>query len=389
MVTTGAVSKVLTVLPIGVTVAMGSVCILDTALTIGGTATVGKTCVRVPASTGCMTAGTVFLIDELSSPVCTKACDRTVEGAAIPTAVCWGCKTWPRVVTEPTCWAGREERKAGVPATTGAATEVRVVGTVGLGKTGKDDRGADTLDKGGATTGEMMDEQSPRVGVPAANLIVASAEPRAGALVTTGETKAGTLPNLGGDDNRVGVPTEGDAKLPACTAGNLGKADTVFVLIGNKVEPRPGVPVSWPGVALGVVASNDGPTAGVHAAKGQVTAGTPGSIAVDWDKTGARGATVAWLAPWGGTDAPVLVALAVGTCCGAGLEMIRTWLPGPKPWAGTTKRALLRRICVPAARGVEVLMTILCWIVPVAEVVNWVLVVVAEEMGVWILLTAS
>lgn len=96
-----------------------------------------------------------------------------------------------------------------------------------------------------------------------------------------------------------------------------------------------------------------------------------------------------WLAPWGGTDAPVLVALEAGTCCGAGLEMIRTWLPGPKPWGGTTKRALLRRICVPAARGVEVLMTILCWIVPVAEVVNWVFVVVAEEMGVWVLFRAS
>lgn len=87
-VTTGAVSKALTVLPIGVTVAMGSVCILDTALTIGGTATVGNTCVRVPASTGCMTAGTIFLIDVLSIPVCTKVCDRAVEGAAIPTAVC-------------------------------------------------------------------------------------------------------------------------------------------------------------------------------------------------------------------------------------------------------------------------------------------------------------
>lgn len=79
-VTTGAVSKVLTVLPIGVTVAMGSVCILATALIIGGTATVGSTCVLVPGSTGC---GTVFLKDVVS-----KICDRAVEGAATPTAVC-------------------------------------------------------------------------------------------------------------------------------------------------------------------------------------------------------------------------------------------------------------------------------------------------------------
>lgn len=66
--------------------------------------------------------------------------------------------------------------------------------------------------------------------------------------------------------------------------------------------------------------------------------------------------------------------------------MIRTWLPGPKPCGGTTKRALLRTICVPAARGVEVLMTILCWIVPAAEVLIGILVVVAEEMGVLVLL---
>jgi len=60
-VTTGAVSKGFKVLPMGETVATGSVCILDTALTIEGTATVGNTCV-----TGCMTAGIIFLTDILS-----------------------------------------------------------------------------------------------------------------------------------------------------------------------------------------------------------------------------------------------------------------------------------------------------------------------------------
>lgn len=232
-----------------------------------------------------MTAGTVFL----TSPVCTKACDGAVEGAESLIAVCWGGTPGLGVVTE----------KAGVPATIGTAAEERDVGTGmgkatadGLGNTGKDDKGADNLDKGGATAGEMVDEHSARVCVPAANLIVVSAEPRAGALVTTGETRAGTLPNLGGDETRVGVPTGGDAKLPACAAGNLGRADTTFVLLGNHVEPRPGVPVSRTGVTFGVVASNDGPTAGVHATKGELTAGTPGSLAVDWGKTGARGATV-------------------------------------------------------------------------------------------------
>lgn len=244
-VTKGAVSKVLTMLPIGVTVAMGSVCILDTAPTIGGTATVGNTCVLVPGSTGCMTAGTVFLIDVLSSPVCTKPCDRAVEGAAIPTVACWGGMTGPGVVTETVCCAGEEECKAGVCATTEAAAAERVVGTDGLGTTGKDDGGADNLDKGCVTAGEMVVEHSARVGVPADNLIVASAEPTAGALVATGETKAGTLPNLGGDETRVGVPTVGEAKLPACAASNLGKADTTFVLLDNTVEPMPDAPVSW------------------------------------------------------------------------------------------------------------------------------------------------
>lgn len=50
------------------------------------------------------------------------------------------------------------------------------------------------------------------MGVSAANLIAASADPKAGALVTTGESSAGTLSNLGGDETRVGVPTVGDAK---------------------------------------------------------------------------------------------------------------------------------------------------------------------------------
>lgn len=66
---------------------------------------------------------------------------------------------------------------------------------------------------------------------------------------------------------------------------------------------------------------------------------------------------------------------------------MRTWLPGPKPWGGTKKRALLRRICVPAARGVEVLITIFCWIVAVAEVVIGRL--FEEEIVAWFCLKAG
>lgn len=117
-----------------------------------------------------------------------------------------------------------------------------------------------------------------------------------------------------------------------------------------------------------VVASNGGLTAGVHATKGEVAAGTPDGLSGGWDKT--CGATMAWFATWGGADALVPAALAGGTCGGAGPEMIRTWLPGPKPWEGTTKRVLFRMICVPAASGAEVLMTILCWIVPAADVMD-------------------
>lgn len=154
----------------------------------------------------------------------------------------------------------------------------------GLDKTGNDDRGANNLDKGDATAGEMV-EHSAGIGVPAANLKVVSAELRAGALVTTGETRAGTLPNLGGDDIREGVPPGGEAKLQTCAAGSLGRADTTFVLLGNHVEPGHGG-------TFEVFASTDGPTAGVHATKGELAAGTPGSLAGHWGKLGARGATV-------------------------------------------------------------------------------------------------
>lgn len=69
--------------------------------------------------------------------------------------------------------------------------------------------------------------------------------------------------------------------------------------------------------------------------------------------------------------------------------MMRTWLPGPKPCGGTTKRALLSIICVPPMSGVEVLMIIFCWTVPVAEVDNGVFAGPAAGMVFWILLRAS
>lgn len=72
VVTTGAVSNVLTTLPIGVTVAIGSACILDPAPTVGGAATVGNTVALVSAKAVCVTASKVFLSDACSCPVCAK-----------------------------------------------------------------------------------------------------------------------------------------------------------------------------------------------------------------------------------------------------------------------------------------------------------------------------
>lgn len=69
--TTGAISKRLTVLPTGETVATGSACILDAALRVGGTDTVGSTCVLVPESTGCTICS---LSKVFPGPVCTIPC---------------------------------------------------------------------------------------------------------------------------------------------------------------------------------------------------------------------------------------------------------------------------------------------------------------------------
>lgn len=69
--------------------------------------------------------------------------------------------------------------------------------------------------------------------------------------------------------------------------------------------------------------------------------------------------------------------------------MMRTWLPGPKPWGGTTNRALLSIICVPPTSGVEVLMIIFCWTVPAAEVDHGLLAGPAAGIVCCILLRAS
>lgn len=327
-----------------------------------------------------------------------------MEGAAIPSVV-WGL-TGVGLATDITCCAGRGECKPGVPVITaesGTATDDRDA-TAGLTELGRaiadglikideDDGGVENLGKWGAIVDEIVDspeKHSACMGVPVATLTVANAEVRVGAPVITGETRA---------ESRVGAPTNGDAGLPIWEVGNLGKADTTLVVLGNKDESRPGAPTSLAGVTLGLLASTGETTAGVHATIGELMAGTAGSpTGDDWGSTGVRGATAAGGAA--AVAAVVMVALVLGTSCGAGLEMMRTWLPGPKPCGGTTKRALLKKICVPAARGVLVLMTILCWIMPVAEVVTGVVAAVtenglafatklfsvAEETDIWVLM---
>lgn len=230
--TKGAVSKVWTMLPTGGTVAMGSVCIRDAPVGIDGMATVDGTCVFVPASIVCMTAGPRFLTDALSSLICSGPCDRgCMEDAAA--CLCCGCMTGPGVVTVAPCCAGREESKDGVRAIT------EHVGTNGLLTTGKDDTGADVMDKECATRGE----HSACAGVPAGNILLASAGLATGTLFTAGGIRPGA-PNLDGKENRAGVHTGSGAKFP-------------FVLPGDTAEPM-----------QSAVIDRGGATVAAHATKG-------------------------------------------------------------------------------------------------------------------------
>lgn len=216
--TNGAVSKVCTMLPIGGTVAMGNVCIRDAPPGIDGM--VGGTCVFVPASMAWMAAGPRFL----SSLICSGPCDR---GWMEEDAPCCGCMTGPGVVTHATCCEGREDSKDGVRAIT------EDVGTNGLLlTTGKDDTGADVLgeEEECATAGE----HSARAGVPAGDILLASAGLETGTLFDTG------APNLDGNETRVG-----GAKFP-------------FVRAGSTAEP----------VQSAAVDRNDGATVAAHATKG-------------------------------------------------------------------------------------------------------------------------
>lgn len=228
----GTVSKVWTMFPIGETVAMGSVCMRDAPPGTDGMATVGGTCVFVAANIVCMTAGPRFLTGALSSLICSGPCGRGwMEDAAAP---CCGCMTGPVVVTEAPCCAG-EESKDGVRAIT------EDVETNGLLTTGKDDTGADILHKECAPAGQ----HSACAGVPAGNILLASAGLATGTLFATGEIRPGA-PNLDGKETKVGVHTgTGGAKLP-------------FVFPGDRAEP----------MQSAVVDRNDGATVAAHATKG-------------------------------------------------------------------------------------------------------------------------
>lgn len=223
------VSKVCTMLPIGGTVATGSVWILDAPLAIDGMAVAGGTCVLVPASTVWMRAGPRFVTDVLSSLICSGPCDGGwMEDAAAP---CCGCATGPAVVTEATRWAGRGGSKVGARVITEEA------GIKGPPTTGRDDTGADILDRECATAGEHS--------------ACAEVATVPGTRCATDDIRPGA-PTLGGNDTRVGVPTVGGAKLP-------------FVLTGNTAEATHG---SWTGLISAAVARSDGATVGAHATKG-------------------------------------------------------------------------------------------------------------------------
>lgn len=75
VVAAGAAPNPSVTLPIGVTVATGSVCTAEPAPSVGGAATVGNTAVLVSAR---VCATTVLLSDGWSSPVC-----------RVPDVACW------------------------------------------------------------------------------------------------------------------------------------------------------------------------------------------------------------------------------------------------------------------------------------------------------------
>lgn len=237
----------------------------------------------------------------------------------------------------------------------------------------------------------MVGEHSACAGALTDNRIEARGENwelRVGELFTPGDATARTPTNRGEDETKEDVPAAGTAKLPACVASDLGKAAATLPATTCSTVEEHVVACRTDGT-LGMVGITAGVMAGVLATNGELTTGTPGNLSGEWGKTDALGATVRWHACSGGPGAPVLGTLAAGTFCGGGLEIMRTWLPGPKPWGGTTKRALLSIICVPPTSRVEVLMIIFCWTVPVAEVDHGVFAGPAAGMFFCILLRAS
>lgn len=139
------------------------------------------------------------------------------------------------------------------------------------------------------------------------SLVEGTIVPKAGVRVRIGETEPA---NLGG-------PRAGETR-GADTPGNLtvGKAD-------SRLEPPVG----------------NGDPSGAETTPGRPTvnptglsAGVPGSRTGDAQGTaGLGGVAVAKLGPLGGAPAAVIVVVVLVVGGGAGLEMMRTWLPGPSP----------------------------------------------------------
>ena len=187
------------------------------------------------------------------------------------------------------------------------------------------------------------------------NLTTGEALPGTDALVSVGKTRAGLPSNLMGDVTKVDVPVTGEESpwLPC----NLGRADTNFVTFDTKEELRDWAPTNRTCVALGTVVSTGNATGGVRTPTGDLRAGTLGILGRgEMGNAANLGVAETGLGPVGGTAAGMVTVPVLGTWP----EMTSTWLPGPKPCGGTTNRALLSRICVPAARWVLVFMTILC-----------------------------
>lgn len=117
-----------------------------------------------------------------------------------------------------------------------------------------------------------------------------------GVLVKTAEMRGNTVSTFGRADIMEDPPA-GLTRLADCKDGNVGLGPVKLAVVTLQVVDRIGEAI-----------------AGVHATKGELIAGTLGSLVEVWRTTGAWQPTVAWFTRGKPSVAPVVVLLVLGTC---------------------------------------------------------------------------